>query len=260
MAHAAHWVPLNRECHGGLMWQRFTAYHFARHTSYAALADAEMRHAAACFPIAFIPALEGWQAVALLGLSDAHNLIVDSQGRWRAAYVPSALRSHPFGLHREHPGKLCIDQHSPCVVERLDAEPFFNQNGELASFPRQVLLFLQQRESGCQRVAQQLDALVNAKLLTPWHPEVYQGSTPLYQIDERAWKMLSAKQVGLFWQLGAVPLVYAQLQSQQQLGVLHAYQQRQAAPPAPSETTSSPLAEWQEALSSEERYQWPDPS
>ena len=259
MAHTAHWVPLNVKHHGGLMWQRFTAYHFAQHITQASLAEGELRHAAASFPIGFTQTASGWQAVALLGLRDEQNLIVDSQGRWRAAYVPAALRSHPFGLHAEYPEKLCIDQHSPFVVARLDAEPFFNQHGELASFPQQVLAFLQQREAGCQRVAQQLDALANAKLLTPWQPEGYQGSAPLYQIDEPAWKALSAEQMGLFWQLGAVPLVYAQLISQRQLGVLGSLLQRPTTSP-PEANASRPLSEWQEAFSSEERYQWPDPS
>lgn len=258
MAHAAQWVPLSQEHHGGLMWQRYTAYHFARHTAYVSLAEPELRFAAACFPIGLIKGSGGWQAVALLGLDGANNLIIDSEGRWRATYVPAALRSHPFGLHRDFPDTLCIDQRSPCVVERLDAEPFFNQQGGLASFPKQVLNFLQQREKGSQRVAQQLQALANAHLLTPWQPKVYQGSTPLYKIDERAWQALTTEQIGLFWQLGAVPLVYAQLQSQLQLGILSAYQRRRAAAAPPPEPTPSPLAEWQEALSSEEHYQWPD--
>ncbi|XQU09123.1 SapC family protein [Halomonas sp. LY9] len=256
MTHAAHWVPLSQEHHGGLMWQRFTAYHFAKTTTQVALADAELRHAAANFPIALTETNEGWQAVALLGLEDGQNLLVDDQGRWRAAYVPAALRSHPFGLHSDYPGRLCIDQHSPYVVERLDAEPFFNQHGELARFPAQVLTFLQQREQGCQRLSTRIAALAKATLLTPWQPHGYQGSTPLYQIDERAWQALSTKQVGLFWQLGAVPLVYAQLQSQQQLGRLQLYQQRKATA-EPSVPPSDPLAQWQEALSSEAEYDWP---
>lgn len=256
MTHAAHWVPLSQEHHGGLMWQRFTAYHFAQTTSQVTLAGAELRHAAANFPIALAETAEGWQAVALLGLEDDQNLLVDDRGRWRAAYVPAALRSHPFGLHPDYPGRLCIDQHSPCVVERLDAEPFFTQHGELARFPAQVLTFLQQRQQGCRQLSKRVTALANATLLVPWQPAGYQGSTPLYQIDERAWQALSAKQVGLFWQLGAVPLVYAQLQSQQQLGRLQLYRQRKATA-EPSAPSSDPLAQWQEALSSEAEYDWP---
>jgi len=256
MNHAAQWVPLSQEHHGGLMWQRFTAYHFAQTTTQIALADAELRHVAANVPIALTETAEGWQAVALLGLDDGQNLLVDDQGRWRAAYVPAALRGHPFGLHSDYPGRLCIDQHSPYVVERLDAEPFFNQHGELARFPAQVLAFLQQREQGCQRLSKRINALAKAALLTPWQPHGYQGSTPLYQIDERAWQALSAKQVGLFWQLGAVPLVYALLQSQQQLGRLQLYQQRKATT-EPSVPPSDPLAQWQEALSSDAEYDWP---
>lgn len=97
MAHAAHWVPLNVKHHGGLMWQRFTAYHFAQHITQASLAEAELPHAAASFPIGFTQTAQSWQAVALLGLRDEQNLIVDSQGRWRAAYVPAALHSPPSG-------------------------------------------------------------------------------------------------------------------------------------------------------------------
>ena len=256
MNHAAQWVPLNPEHHGGLMWQRFTAYHFEQTTTQVALADAELRHAAANFPIALADTGAGWHAVALLGLEDGQNLLVDDQGRFRAAYVPAALRSHPFGLHPDYPGRLCIDQHSPYVVERLDAEPFFNQHGELARFPAQVLAFLQQREQGCQRLSTRISALSKSALLTPWQPHGYQGSAPLYQIDERAWQALSAKQIGLFWQLGAVPLVYALLQSQQQLGRLQLYRQRKATA-EPSTHSSDPLAQWQEALSSEAEYDWP---
>lgn len=48
----------------------------------------------------------------------------------------------------------------------------------------------------------------------------------LHQVNESAWQSLTDTQLGLFWQLGAVPLVYAQLQSQHQMGRLLAYRQR----------------------------------
>lgn len=261
MTLAAHWEPLDPKHHGALMWRRFTRYHFARHTLMTPLADAELRHAAACFPMAFVNGDQGWQAVALLGLDDTHNLMVDADGRWQAAYVPSALRSHPFGLHPDAPGQLCIDTHSPCVVEALDGEPLFQQQGGLAHFPQQVLRFLTQRAQGCQRVAKALSALDQARLLTPWAPKAYQGSVTLHQVDESAWQSLTDTQLGLFWQLGAVPMVYAQLQSQHQMGRLLAYRQRRT-PPAPAASpadTSSTLAQWQEALNDEEQYHWQDP-
>lgn len=97
MAHAAHWVPLDVKRHGGLMWQRFTAYHFAQHITQASLAEAELRHAAASFPVGFTQTASGWQAVALLGLRDEQNLIVDSQGAGARRMCPPPCEATPSG-------------------------------------------------------------------------------------------------------------------------------------------------------------------
>lgn len=256
------YVPLTAERHGGLMWQRFTSYRFAQYWSQAPLAEQEVAQAAACLPVAFQQHEDGWQAVALLSLTDSENLLVDSRGRWLAAYVPAALRTHPFGLNQEAPGSLAIDESSDYVVERYDAEPLFNQAGELASFPQEVLAFLHTWQRGCQALSSKIALLHQHKLLSSWHPKGYKGSVSLYRINEPVWNRLDARTIGHLWEAGVLPLVYAQLLSQAQLSNLYKAQALQ------EEKRSTPTKEMQdhakavdalrEAMGAPEEYLWPE--
>jgi|SRR5690554_466065 len=258
---ATHYVPLTAERHGGLMWQRFTSYRFAQRWSQSPLAEQEIAQAAACLPIAFQQCEVGWQAVALLGLTDTRNLLTDQQGRWLASYVPAALRTHPFGLSKEAPGELCIDESSDCVVERYDAEPLFNQEGRLASFPREVMAFLQNWQRGCQAISGKISLLDQHKLLSSWCPKGYEGSAALYRVDEPAWNRLDAHTIGRLWKAGVIPLVYTQLLSQAQFANLHKAQallEKQSPEERPRmQTSTKALDSLREAIDAQEEYHWP---
>ena len=257
-----HYEPLTAERHGGLMWQRFTSYHFAQAWPIVTLAEQEVPQAAACLPIAFQRREEGWQTVALLGLTNTRNLLVDQRGNWLASYVPAALRAHPFGLSKEAPSSLGIDEGSDCVVEHYNAEPLFNQDGELASFPQEVLAFLQSWQRGCQAISGKVSLLDRHNLLSTWCPKGYEGSAALYRVNEPAWNRLDAHTIGRLWKAGVIPLVYTQLLSQAQLANLHKAQallEKQSAEELPKmQTDTQALDSLREAMDAQEEYHWPE--
>ena len=72
--------------------------------------------------------------VAVLGMREAKNQFVESDGSWRAgAYIPAYVRRYPFIL-MESPDRLqftlCVDEASSLLVDG-DEQPLFN--GDKAS-------------------------------------------------------------------------------------------------------------------------------
>ncbi|MBR2513959.1 MAG: SapC family protein [Halomonas sp.] len=249
---------LSTERHGGLMWKRYTSYQFARHQLRIPLAEAEIAQAAAWLPVAFVFIDNSWQAVALCSLDESTNYLIDDQGRWRSPYVPSALRGHPFGIRPEQPDQLCIDETAEEVIDQYDAEPFFNQNGDLANFPKQVHAFLQQRLRSCQTLSLKVAMLDQAALLMPWQPDEYTGAVPLYRIDEKKWNRQTGKDIAGWWKKGLVPAVYAHMMSLPNLQTLKLRQRSPQAGQAQVKTaTDSPLSDLREAMATEQDYHWP---
>lgn len=103
--------PLDRVAHKDLRVDRNAGYGFARQLITAPLVMADFPPAARDYPIVFIG--EPAQPFALLGLRRQHSLLIEKDGQWRKGrYVPSHLRSYPFG-YAEAPEQrilLCIDE------------------------------------------------------------------------------------------------------------------------------------------------------
>lgn len=102
---------LDRVAHKDLRVDRNAGYGFARDLIAAPLVMTDLAPAARDYPIVFIG--EPAQPFALLGLRRQHNLLIDKDGQWRKGrYVPSHLRSYPFG-YAEAPEQrilICIDE------------------------------------------------------------------------------------------------------------------------------------------------------
>ncbi|NOG32677.1 SapC family protein [Halomonas sp. TBZ9] len=203
-------VPLSWSAHGGLMWQRFTSYDFAAEVHWVPLAEQELAQAALAFPIAFRFEEGTWSVVALLGLVPGRNVWVDgNDGRWCQRYVPAALRSQPFGVHREDPDTLCVDESSEWLVQSYEGEPLFDDERGLASFVQKTHEFLKAWANGSEKLSQLASVLDDYGVLTSWESPVLKELPELYHIDEARWNALDDEAAARVRRQGALPLIYA---------------------------------------------------
>jgi hypothetical protein len=128
-------VPIERDKHRDL---RVSAspqgLSFARETNSVLMAVSELPLAALDFPCVFVQSADkGHTMVAMVGLRDKENLMVDASGQWAdACYVPAFVRRYPFML-AEQPGS---DQMTLCIDEAFDGlgttqgEALFDAQGQ----------------------------------------------------------------------------------------------------------------------------------
>lgn len=256
MLNGASLVPLSWSAHSGLMWQRFTSYHFATEAHWVPLAEQELAQAALAFPVAF--RFEGgtWTVVALLGLVPGKNVWVDDDGRWCQRYVPAALRSQPFGVQRETPDTLCVDENSEWLVQSYEGEPLFDDQRAPASFVQKTHEFLKSWANGCKQLGRLAKVLDDHGVLTQWTAPALKELPKLYHIDEQRWNALDDTAAVKVRHQGGLPLIYAHLLAKANLNTLHA----RAQIPRESQSSASPLRErrqqavlesWRDALAEE---------
>lgn len=134
---------------------------------------AEFQALQACFPIVFRATAEpgGFQAVALLALTQACNSFVGPQG-WRAAHLPWALERQPLLVGRDGQRWVVhIDLDSP----RLDAargEALFLPHGSPSPLLERRVAVLQALHEGLQDQAAFIEALLAHDLLEPMSLEI----------------------------------------------------------------------------------------
>jgi hypothetical protein len=253
-------APISRERHADKGWKRFDSYTFAARTALAPLVAAELPKAAMSLPIAFVQQNERYVPVAVLGIEPTTNLFVAPDGRWLGAYIPSALRGHPFILARAEGDNrvLCMDEDSGLLTEAGQGEPFFTELGEPTEGLKQVLDFLQQVERNREQTALVGDALAQLELIQPWPIQLKAGESErqiqgLFRIDEATLNQLSDAHFLELRRAGALPMVYCQLLAMQHIGLLGRLADLRAnTSPAPAKTPAPFSLEDQDVL----KFDW----
>jgi SapC len=143
-------VLLNLESHRdcGIIAQS-RGFHFAREAAAVPLCVNEFAEASRNYPIVFSDTGSAKTALAVLGMQQGRNLIVDEKGNWRADfYQPAYVRRYPFTV-AEVPGKqkqlLAIDAASDRFVARAKdhsgAIPLFDETGAASTAARSAIEF-----------------------------------------------------------------------------------------------------------------------
>lgn len=71
--------------------------------------------------------------IALLGLKAGQNVFVDAAGQWSAAYLPAALRAHPFGIVESETEKgLWFSVVEQSYLDENEGVALFDNSGESA--------------------------------------------------------------------------------------------------------------------------------
>lgn len=214
---------ISRERHGGKFWRQPPNSLFAAGDALVPLVAREAAIALLTHALGFL-AGERLALVAVMGVKPGDNLFVTPDGRWLGNYIPAVYRGYPFYLVNTEADQqmLCIDEAGDCLVEE-EGNPFFDeQSGEVAKPLAERLDFLRQLESERRMTEKIVQALQEAKVLTPWNITVKSTAGEeqlggLLRVDEVALNSLDPIPFLQLRDLGALPLVYCQLLSMQNL-------------------------------------------
>jgi SapC len=130
-------TPLDSKAHTKLKFPKtLKNFKFAAKANLIPIFIGEMADAARHYPLVFIPMPESHAPalVAVVGLGDDKNLMLDENGQWRAnAYIPAYVRRYPFiSLKRDDsldsPMTLGFDQSAEGIGQE-DGEVLFDNTG-----------------------------------------------------------------------------------------------------------------------------------
>ncbi len=231
-------TAISKTEHHRKSWRAPQNFGFASGEVIILLGDSEAPRALLDLPIAFFRQDGVLNMVALVGVIPGQNLMVSSEGRWLAGYLPFQVKSYPFALAPVSDGEmvLCIVESSGNILDGPDGNPFFDAAGELAPVVGQTmnaLINFEREKAACRSRAAELEA---AGVIKPWDlaMQTYLGPRKiegLYQVDETALQALEDSAFLELRKTGALSLAYCQMLSMQNIATLA--QRAQIAPPAP---------------------------
>lgn len=237
--HTSDIEPLDPSRHAELGLREDLDFSFARVHSAAPLTFAEIVAASVWYPIVFTE--DDPRPVAVLGVQPGPNLYVTVEGTWlRNAYVPAAIRRHPFLLQEATDGTMRLCVREPRRVLARGGRPFF-AGGQPTGLYKGAFEFCTTLIAEEAETARFMAALMDRKLLAPRTANVQTRAGGTLQqsfltIDERALRELDAEAFLDLRRQGWLSAIFALLHSTlnwHKLGDLHAeFEARQDARPA----------------------------
>ncbi|SBT19295.1 SapC [Marinomonas gallaica] len=231
------WQAVSKDTHANAGWRSLTHYRHAQTMTVVPVFAAEMGHLLQYYPLAFVKKEDNhFQLCALLGLKSGENAFLSFDERWKATYVPAALRSYPFSLLKNAEGKqvLAADVDSDFfnVLAQPGDQDVLSHDGNPHSSLTELLQFMLHRDVMQQKTDNAVQALAAQNVLSLWTVPVTNdaGQTEqkelmgMYHVDEEAVQKLPEEVLGSLAKAGALGIAYAQLFSQVRLKDLHALQ------------------------------------
>ncbi|MCX7167100.1 MAG: SapC family protein [Rhodocyclales bacterium] len=219
-------VALNDNIHARLKVRPATSFAYAARTNSVPVVASEFFEAAREYPIIFARGENGPVPAALLGLREAENLYVDSEGKWDARYVPAFVRRYPFVPGKGAQGELlvCIDEASQCFGTE-EGEALFADGKPTAQLEHAMKFLSEFHQSATAtelmgRRLQELGLLRQADSVA----QLIDGSqfrlNGLNVVDEAKLRALDRDTVQELFANGTLAVVYAHLMSLGNLGAL----------------------------------------
>jgi SapC len=203
------------------------------------VAAVEFIDAARDYPIVFIEAGQGDDGqrevapVAVFGLTQGENLMLNDDGSWAARYVPALLRGYPLGLARAGAQNyvVVIDDKAG-ALSTSEGEPLFNEQGEPTPMLEERRKFVEQLENEAQRTRLLGRKLLEFDLLQPMRfeatlPDGKQLSVDGFlTVDEKKFSELSDDKLSQLHKSGVLAMIYAH---QFSLGLMRSLVERRVA-------------------------------
>ena len=215
-------VPIDRAQHRKLrIHQGPGRMGFARETNSVLLAATELPLAALDYPCVFVQSGDQHTLIAVVGLRDKENLLIDAGGNWAEhSYVPAFVRRYPFVL-AEQPGSneltLCVDE-SFDGLDETQGEALFDEQGQNTPYLAQLQNFLLSFHQDMQATARFAQRLAELGVLVDRSIDcqINGGRMTLNGfkvVDEARLRDLSAEVVHELFSSGALGWVHAHLLS-----------------------------------------------
>ncbi|MDP3516081.1 MAG: SapC family protein [Pseudohongiella sp.] len=219
---------LSPQTHGDKYWKRATGYHFASKDAIAPLSLIELSRVILSLPIGFVANDHGYVLVAVQGLNQQSNLLVDSNGRWKVPHVPACYRTYPFQLATTADQQLvvCFDVDSNLLSTDGSGERFFDEMGVPSDAVKELTQFLQQVYAGRIQADRVCKVFKELELIKPWEitinsdEGVAQNVEGLFCINEAKLNALDANDLLALRNAGALAIAYCQLLSMQHIASL----------------------------------------
>lgn len=205
-----------------------TNFGFAREAVAIPLCIGEFAVAMRHYPIVF--AIDDYASpIALVGIKRERNLFIERDGSWRAgSYVPAYVRRYPF-IGTQTPDKagqlLSIDRASDRFVgssaDQHDVERLFDEAGGPTRTAQSAMAFCRAYYADSTNTVAFGQALVAAKVLTPYHADFRLPDGSQHQVngfsavDEKAFRALPAETITDWHAKGWLDLVTLHLASLQ---------------------------------------------
>ena len=222
---------------GEMKLGRVPGYSFAEDTHLVPLTTVEFSAAARHYPIVFNND-DVCSPVAIVGVTDRHNLFIDEDGAWaEGCYIPAFIRRYPFILLRgdgETGGlQLCIDAEAPHLSNQDDGAPLFadGKPGSIvekvgrfnASYTRETL-----RTRAFSQACRDHGLLIDRAVDYPLPDGRKLRLRGFNVIDPDRLRRLPDDVVVQWWRSGYLPLAFAHLTSLGNFGRLFHRAHRQA--------------------------------
>lgn len=215
-------VQLSNEQHRDWSIKKGTDYSFAKNVNAVPLTAIEFAKAAAEYAIVFTGTAENVMPAVILGVQNNQNLYLDSDGTWKAKYIPAFVRRYPFVFSRTKDGQkfaLCLDESfSGCNQNGL-GERLFDTQGSRTQYLDNVLNFLQQYQGQFQLTEAFCKKLTELNLLEPMQAQItlktgqQMALTGFMAINRDRLKGLAGEKLAELARTNELELMYIHLQS-----------------------------------------------
>lgn len=219
-------VALNDQAHAQLKVRPAANFAYAAKTNSVPLLASEFFEAAREYPIVFARGEAGPVPAALLGLRDAENLFVDSDGKWDARYVPAFVRRYPFVPGKGAQGELlvCIDEASPCF-DREEGESLFAEGKPTPQLEHAIKFLTEFHQAAASteqlgRRLQELGLLRQADSVAQLNDGTQFRLNGLNVVDEAKLRALGPDAIQELFGNNSLAVIYAHLMSLGNLGGL----------------------------------------
>jgi hypothetical protein len=218
-------VPLNRNAHKDLRLKGIPSLKFAAAAHSVPLTGAEFPMAARDLPILFAgQSIEDAGPMALLGLRQNENLLVDANGQWAPGlYVPAFVRRYPFIL-AEKPAGTEGDDFTVFLDEAYEGfgsdegERLFKEDGSDSEMLANAVGFLGEFQQHVARTQWFMAQLRKHDLLEPRNIRLEKDGKSinlngLFVVNEEKLRQLDEKTAHEFLREGVTGWIYAHLLS-----------------------------------------------
>lgn len=218
-------VPLNRTQHKDLRLKGIPNLKFAAAAHSVPLTGAEFPVAARDLPILFAgQTMEDAGPMALLGLRQNENLLVDENGQWApGVYVPAFVRRYPFILAEKPVGTegddftVFLDEAYPGFGSE-EGERLFKEDGTDSEMLTNAVGFLGEFQQHVARTHWFMDQLRKHQLLEPRNIRLQKDGKSinlngLFVVNEDKLRQLDEKTAHEFLKEGVLGWIYAHLLS-----------------------------------------------